>query len=353
MNKKLILIITSLLLIFTLTDFSEISSADSLESAMMVSAISIGYEKGQYDMSFIYLDWAPEKNGRNEYRIISAVSPTIGGCIDCARRDSRENLFFGQTDAVFLEEDLIKNEEVYSSVMDFLERDPYIGYSIYIFATHGEISSFNSLIKDKDASLTEFLDNIIIKDPLDTLICTRLTDTLSGYSYVIPEIYPGNQSKILSLLSVDGRKYSGFIGESDFITYSVINAKKGEYCFETPLGEFAVKNIKRRLSFDGNIITVSLTGEFSTIVSDGYTSIQGKMIALSEEMVERSVESSCGEFVDMMKKTSCDMADLEEYLHRFHPSALAYCEKEHLSFAERYPITIHADLKLVGNGIMY
>ncbi len=353
MYKKIKKAVLSVLLILTLTDFARISSADSLESALLVSAMSIGYEDGQYRTSFIYIDYSPDKNGQSEYRLFTVSAPTIGECIENAKRNSRENIFFGQTDAVFLEEEIIKDRVLFRSVTDFLERDPYMGYSIYIFGVKGEINAFDEMIEKKDENITAFLDNIIVKDPLSELICARLVDAVSPYGCVIPAIHTKSSAKVLSLYTINYGTLTGEFEEKYFTAYSVMSGKDGEYYFSAPLGEFYTDRSEPEFSFDGSTLTVTLSGSFSSFSLNGYTSLQGKMINKAEDMFNEAVKAECGEFIKAMKEKNSDPLLINEYLHRFHTDYYASLTQKDISAIEEIPIKIEAEYTFRGNGIMY
>ncbi len=347
-------IIFILILTATLTDFSGFSYGDELESSLLISAMSIGYGEEGYNLSFIFIDHPPEKSGKNEYKILTVSSPTIGGCIEKARKNSRENILFGQTDAVFIEKDILMDEKVYSEITDFLERDPYIGYSIYIFATEEKIDSFNKMISSSDEKMTEFLDNIIIKDPAPNLLRTRLADISSSFkAYTIPMISTGEEISVSNLVAMDERRFRTVLPENLFKSIALLTSAPGRHYYETSLGEFYTEDYRSRAVYRNGVFEITITGKFSTLTLSHYNSLQGKMIEPSEEEFEGKVKQDCEKAIKILSAQNADIIGLEEYMHRFHNSEYGYFTQNGISPIRDCGIVINVDFEFRNNGVMY
>lgn len=355
MKKKISLLVFLSVLITTLTDFSGASSEDPLESALLVSAMSISEKEGEYEVSFIYMDYSAEKGGKNDYKILNISSPTIGGAIENAERNSRTKIYFGQMDAVFLQKDIFYDQPSYKTIIDFLQRDPYIGYSIYIYAYDGTSEEFQSRITGKDGRIINFLDEIIIKEPVKGGTDTHLLDIISAYEcYTVPIIAKEGNDLLSGILSVD-RNGSVNIFPTDIIRpYGILKNSGGEYYFTTYLGEFYTDKVTTRIVYDGEKhFTVNISCVFSSLGLEGYHSLQGKMVSLAEEAFSDAVKRDVTSFIGMIKAHNADLLGASLYMHRFHHDEHAFLMQEGVNFIRDFEFGIIVKSRFNDNGIMY
>ena len=222
MKRKISFVLTMAALIMSLTDFSSLTDTDPLESALLVSAMSIGQTDGEYDIGFIYADYSAEA-GKNEYKIVKYSSDSVGGCISGAERTLQAKIYFGQMDAVFIEMDVFGDEKIYRDVINCLERNPYMGYSIYVYGFDGDIDEFNGKIEEKDEKYVKFLEDIIIREPMKGAFDAHLLDIVSAYSdYAIPVITPLGDDMVGKMYVMNGNKYISQADSGYFRPYGIL-----------------------------------------------------------------------------------------------------------------------------------
>ncbi len=355
MKKTISIFILSALFIMALTDFSGSSAQDPLESALLISAMSIAVKDGEYDISFIYIDYSADKNTENEYRFLNTSSPTIGGCIESAQRNSRTKIYFGQMDAVFLEKELFYDKARYDQIIDYLERDPYIGYSIYIYGIDSGTDEFNEKIADKDEKIISFLDEIIIKEPVKGSTDTHLLDIVSMYKcYIVPMISPDSENIISGLLAISDDGNIAEFSEDIFRPYGILQGHDGEYFYETPLGEFYTDKVNTSLAYDGEMhFTVFISCEFSSLGLKEYNSLQGKMIDVITLSFSEAVRDDCRSLIRLMQENSSDLLGANLYMHRFHYKEHGYLMQSGINIMRDCEFDVVVKSEFKGNGVMY
>ena len=354
MKRAFNLFIVLTLLLFSLTDFSGFSVSDPLQSSLMISGICFGKTDEEYDISFLYIDYSKESR-KNEYRPVSYSSPTIGGCIYGAENNYQAGIYFGQTDVVFIERDILSDTEMYGEIINYLERNPYIGYSIYVYIVDGEMNEFTEKISAQDDRYIRFLDDLIIREPAKGDVNTHLLDIVSEYDdYFVPVVSSVGQNIISSLGCFGSGEYLGDLDSSVFRQYGILNNLGGKYYYDTSLGEFYTDKTKTTIRYDGGCdFTINVSCNFSSLNLDGYNSLQGRMIRLVEEEFADTVKTDILDAIAKVKQYGYDIIGLEKYMHRFYSSVHGELQKRGINIIRDGNFNVIVECEFRNNGVMY
>lgn len=346
-HRIFLMVFTFLLALSRLTS----SSPEGPETDLMASAVIIGSSREDIALSVISVKY--DESGLHRYNTITSSGKSVGECLENIFAVSRRNVLFGQLDAVLIEEELIKDKITFSRITDFLRRDPYIGYGIYIFGINASLKETGELIKNEDEKIIAFLDDIIINDKKPDPAAVTLSEILSEKSCAVPVADISSSMSVRKYLAVNNGEYRTDISRKYLIPYRLANGISGKYFFSSPLGEFSTTSLSRSLSFSGGVLEITLSGKFSAISLNGYTSLQGKMISRAEEYFNMAVLSECKKIAELSEETSADLVGLNDYLCRFHHKIYAQMRGKEDLYEENIRISFEADFTYDKNGLMY
>ena len=86
---------------------------------------------------------------------------------------------------------------------------------------------------------------------------------------------------------------------------------------------------------------------------NGYTSLQGKMISVSERQFSEAVKKDIYGLIDHMKRSRCDMTGIKEYMHRFHNAEYADMMQSGRDIVTDGYFEVVVRSKFINNGVMY
>ena len=331
----------------------------------------------------------PEETPRNRYTIMYSF-PNVGLIAGKGEGDPRflfagtgwhivdinnqlstrinQVLFFGHMKAIILGEELMKDERLMREVLDFIERNPYMGRRLHLMGTPGKATNIMESEPPQRPQVGLFIRDLMRNQERSS----RIPDADLGYvlrslheskTAVLPRIHASkDQLKIAGAAILKDYQLIGWLGEHENRALMFMLNKIGIADMTAEINGMNVAvhiysaHTDRKVEVrDGEIylvLDIQLEAEIAQHLIDvkGQT-YDAEYLQKIEEILKEKIEQEVrGVFLEIQKRHGADLVQINEMLRKDEPDLWKEIEKK---WEEVYPevkldVDVEAEVRRIG-----
>lgn len=334
---------------------------EALEDIDIISCIIADVNtKGEKpgDLVFSFLSNKTSKatsESPDEYSANEGYGDSIGECILDASSNTEKTLFLGQVKTIILTKAFAEDRQRMYNFLDYAQRDSYLSYALTLYLLDDEESKLNEKIKEKDDDTKNFLDNIILKSPMQDCLAMRLYQIAEGGgTFYIPLLELKDSLTYQGIGVIRDYQFETMFPLEDSIYYQLITCEVLDQYLKLDDGEISILKSNKKLKKEDGLnftLTINMRCEITTYPKE--KAIERQDAFRFDEAVKSKLEKECSELIRALQKNNADIFGLTKYMKRYHPKELKQYEEEGVDVFGEANVRVVVKPKVVQTGIMY
>ncbi|MEW8957470.1 Ger(x)C family spore germination protein [Clostridium sp.] len=281
--------------------------------------------------------FSPEKGTIEEEGVLEMDTYSMDGAMADAAVKSSRDISLDHTRLLILSRDLLRYEDTFKEVLDYLKRQPKLNRRLYVIMSAGPPNEFTKAKLPSGSHLQVHINGIMENAKRNSAIQpVTLNDLLINLSAdgsgTIPIMKMDKDTKEIAISGtaiIKDHKLKGNINEIESVDFQILKAKakggnKVVYYEGHPV-DYEIDGIlkKTRVEYDEKL-KVNINLEIEGRIQNAY--LEGKK--LDEDMLKKlandfntSISSQCEKVAELIQKEmEVDVIGISTYIEKFKPS---------------------------------
>lgn len=251
MSKKILIAMVIVAFVFGIVASSP---SDTLNDLSLVNTMILRQnEDGGINMELLVSEKTKSTKGSSfKYGIISSEGNSISQCVSMAQNNTGKAAFFGHLKSVFFEQSFLKEEGNIEAFCEFAKRNNYINHYVTLFALDDKENKLSDAIKDEDDKVSDFLNSIVKKYPLDGIYTIKYNQMVNSNGlFCLPSLIFDESLTFNGLCIIQDNIYKAHLDTQEAKFYKILTNEANNITLKVQSGDIHIQKCKARLKYAG------------------------------------------------------------------------------------------------------
>lgn len=294
----------------------------------------------KYKITYGFPDIASSESGKSanpELKLLTTEAFSLENAIVNGTAKSSRALYFGHTKLLLISESILKNEDAFKEIMDYMERQHTMNRMMYVLLCKGNAEDFIKYKPITEKNIEGYLSGLMLNNKKNaTILPVTLNELIillrTNGNAMIPEISMDYEKKELHLSGVNVISKFKTVGTLNGVEVTDIELMRGKqqngekvvYIKDHPL-DLEIDGVKSDLRVEENngVITASVNLFIEGSLKSYYFGekvLDDEFIKEGEESFNISLSNECEKVINITQgEFGVDLIKIREHIEKYNP----------------------------------